>query len=101
VARAPTVPQQVDVQLELLARRGQREHLVVQLDERRARAQQVKARPHTRDVRVDRHFAAPEREQEHAGGGLAPDARQRDEDRAGTLERRRREPVERRLAALV
>ena len=33
--------------------------------------------PDARDVGVDRHVAHPEREQQHAGGGLAPDARQR------------------------
>jgi hypothetical protein len=41
VTSAPAVAQQVDVQLQLLARRCQREHLVVQALERRARLQQA------------------------------------------------------------
>jgi hypothetical protein len=39
------VAQQVDVELELGARRRQRQHLVVKLLERRARAQQVQPHP--------------------------------------------------------
>ncbi len=38
--------QQVYVQLQLLAGRGQREHLVVQLLERRSRLQQLQAHAH-------------------------------------------------------
>ena len=65
------------MQLELLAGRREREHLVVELLERRARAEQAQARADARDVRVDRDVAQPEGEQQHAGGGLAPDAGQR------------------------
>src|SRR5207244_3122204 len=55
VAGAPAVAQQVDVQLELLARRRGGEHLVVELVEPGAGPQQVQAHPDARDVRVDRH----------------------------------------------
>ena len=79
VAGAPAVAQQVDVQLELLPGRREREHLVVQALERRAGLQQVQARADARDVRVDGHVAQAVGEQQHAGGCLAPDAGQRDE----------------------
>jgi hypothetical protein len=77
MAGAPAVAQQVDVQLELLAGRGQREHLIVQLAERRARAQQMQPHADARDVRVHGHVAQPVSEQQHARGGLATHARQR------------------------
>ncbi len=79
MTRAPAVAQEVDVQLELLAGRRQREHLIVQLLERRAGAQQAQAHAHPRDVRIDGHVAQSVREQQHARGRLAPDAGQRDE----------------------
>src|SRR5579871_4730080 len=75
VAGAPPVTQQVDVQLELLARLGEREHLVVELLEGRPRAQQAQARADARDVRVDGDVVAAVGEQQHAGGRLAADAR--------------------------
>ena len=87
--------QQVDVQLELLAAWGQREHLVVQLVRGRARAQQAQARAHARDVRVHRHLAQPEREQQHAGRRLAAHAGQAHEVLAALVQRHAREPVER------
>ena len=43
----------------------------MQLLERRAGAEEAQARPDARDVGVDRHVRQPEREQQHAGGGLA------------------------------
>src|SRR5437588_4482251 len=45
VAGAAAVPEQVDVKLELLARRRDLEHRVVKLLERRARAEQGEPRP--------------------------------------------------------
>ena len=51
---------------------------VVQRVERRARARAGPRRmPDARDVGVDRDVAQPVGEQQHAGGGLAPDAGQR------------------------
>ena len=52
------------------------QHLVVELLERRAGAEQAQPRADARDVGVDRHVGQPEGEQQHAGGGLAPDAGQ-------------------------
>ena len=72
----------------------EREHRVVQLLERRLRAQQAQARADARDVRVDRHVAQAEGEQQHAGGGLAPDARQRAEVGLRLGDRRVAHPVE-------
>ena len=59
-----------------------------------------------RHVRVDRHVAQAEGEQQHAGGGLAPDARQRAEVRLRLLRPARRastssssgSPIARRIA---
>ena len=79
VARAPAVAQQVHVQLELGALGRQPQHLVVQLVERRARPQQPEPRADAAHVRVDRHVAQAVREQQHAGRGLAADARERAE----------------------
>ncbi len=59
--------------------RRQREHLVVQLLERRALAQQGEPPADARDVRVDGHVVQAVGEQQHARRRLAPDARQRDE----------------------
>src|SRR5579884_1732700 len=77
MAGAPPVPEEVHVELELLARRRDLEHRVVELLERGAGAKQRQPRAHPRDVRVDRDVPHPEREQQHARRGLAPDARQR------------------------
>jgi len=71
--------QQVHVQLELLARRGELEHGVVHLLKRRAVPEQPESHPHARHVRIHRNVAHPEREQKHAGRGLAPDTGQRAE----------------------
>src|SRR3954454_8500070 len=82
MARAAAVAEQVDVQLELLAARGDGQHVVVELHERRAVAEQLEAGPHARDVGVDGHVAQPEGEQQHAGGGLAADPGERGQPRA-------------------
>src|SRR5215208_5851366 len=50
VAGAPAVAQQVDVELQLLPARGDGEHVVVQLLERRARAEQPEPRADARHV---------------------------------------------------
>ena len=47
--------------------------------ERRTGPEQAQARADAGDVGVDRNVAHPEREQEHAGGRLAPDAGERGE----------------------
>jgi hypothetical protein len=52
-----TVAQEIDVQLELRAGRREREHLIVELFEGGARAQQSEAGCDTGDVRIDRHLA--------------------------------------------
>ena len=85
------------MQLQLLARGRQREHLVVQLLERRALAQQCEPPADARDVGVDGNVVQAVGEQQHARGRLAPDARQRDEVVARLLERDPRQPVEREL----
>src|SRR5215207_1658202 len=59
VAGAAPVAEQVDVQLDLAAGRRQPQHLVVQLLERRAGAEQPEPRADARDVRVDRHVRQP------------------------------------------
>jgi hypothetical protein len=76
VAGAAAVAQEVDVELELLAGRGEREHRVVLLLEGSAGAQESQARSHARDVRIDRDVAQAVGEEQHAGGGLAPHAGQ-------------------------
>ena len=71
------------MQLELLAAAGvSAQHLVVQLLERRAGAEQAEPRADAGDVGVDRDVAQAVGEQQHAGGGLAADAGQRAEARA-------------------
>ena len=50
--------------------------------------------PTRRDVRVDRHVAQPEAEEQHAGRGLAPDAGQRAQRLAALLDRRVGHPVD-------
>src|SRR5947209_13988280 len=69
VARAAAVAQEVDVELELLAGRGEREHLVVELVEAGARGEEVQAGADARDVRVHRDVAPPDGEEQHARGG--------------------------------
>ena len=86
------------MQLELLAGRGEREHLVVQLLERRPRPEQPQAHAHARDVRVNRDVVQAVGEQQHTRGGLATDAGQRGEVVAGLLDRDIREPAQRQLA---
>ena len=83
VARPAAVAEQVHVELQLLPARGDREHLVVHLLERRLLAEQAEAPADARDVRVDRDLALPVGEQEHAGGGLAADAGQREQEARG------------------
>ena len=95
VAGAAAVAEQVDVELELLPARGDREHVVVELLERRARAEQREPGADAADVRVDRHVGHPVGEQEHAGGGLAADAGERDELGARVGDVQVREVVER------
>ena len=75
MAGAAAVAEQVEVELELLARGREGEHRVVELLERRAGPEQGEARADPGDVGVDRDVAHPEREQQHAGRGLAADAR--------------------------
>src|SRR5207245_1607426 len=53
VAGPPAVAQQVHVQLQLLSRRRQREHLIVKLLKRRPRPQQTQTGPDARDMRID------------------------------------------------
>src|SRR5204862_101881 len=88
VARPPAVAQQMHVELELGAARRQREHLVVQLVEGRARPEQPQAHADTRDVRVDGHVAQAVGEQQHAGRGLAAHPGQRAQVRLRLLDRR-------------
>jgi hypothetical protein len=73
------VPEQVHVELELLALRCEVERAIVKLVERRALAEQAQPSAHAGDVRVDRHVALAVGEQQHARGGLAADAGQRDQ----------------------
>src|SRR5258708_7395032 len=91
------VAQEVDVQLELADRRSQREHLVVELLERRPLPQQVQPATDAGDVRVDRHVAQSVGEKQHARRRLAPDARQRQKVVAGLGDRRAGRPVKRKL----
>ncbi len=79
MAGAAAVAEQVDVQLELLAGRREREHLVVQLSNGAPACSRPQPHADTRDVRVDGHVTQAVGEQQHARGGLAPDAGQRDE----------------------
>src|SRR3954447_22492453 len=74
MTRPPAVPEQVHVELELLAARGELEHRVVELLEGRALAEEAQTRPHPGHVRVDRDVAHPVREEQDARGGLAADA---------------------------
>ena len=74
--------------------RRQPQHLVVQLVERRARAQQAEPRADAADVRVHGDVAQPVGEQQHARGGLAADARQRAQRRARLVDRRLAHPRE-------
>jgi hypothetical protein len=75
--------------------RREREHLVVQLLERRARTQQAQAHADARYVRVHRHVVPAVGEQQHTRSGLAADAGQRDEVVARLLERHVCEPAQR------
>ena len=93
--------QHVHVQLQLLSGRREREHLIVKLGEARARAQQVQAHAHPRDVRVDRYLVQAVGEQQHAGRRLAPNAWEPDEVVARLLERRVCDPVQRELVQRV
>ena len=95
VTGAAAVAQQVQMQLELGAARGQRQHLVVHLGEAGAGAEQAEPGADPRDVGVDRDVAHPEREQQHAGGGLAPDAGQRAEVLLRLGHGQLRQPIER------
>ena len=75
MAGAAAMAQQVEVKLELLAAGRDREHRVVKLLEGGAGTEQGQASAHAGDVGVDGHVAHPEREQQHARGGLAADSR--------------------------
>ena len=87
------------MQFELLAAWRDRQHVVVQLLERRAGPEQAEPRADARYVRVDGDVWHPEAEQQHAGRRLASDARKG----AELCPRRRdvevREMVERRRVA--
>ena len=63
------------------------EQLVVRLVEARSGPEEPEPRANPVDVRVDRDVRAAEREEQHARGRLAPDARQLAEPRACLLER--------------
>ena len=76
VTRSPPVAQQVHVELELLARRRNGEHLVVQLLEGSAGTKQAQSRADTRDVSVNRNVGQAVGEQQDAGRRLAAHARQ-------------------------
>ena len=89
------------MQLELLAGRGEGEHPIVELLEGGARGQQAQPDGDAGDVRVDGNLAQAEREQEDAGGGLSPDARQCGELLARLRERHRGQVLERNLAGAV
>ena len=82
------------MQLELGARRGELQHRVVQLVEGGLRTQQAQAGADSRDMRIDRDVAQSEREEQHAGRGLASDARQRAEVGARLGDRGVLDPVE-------
>jgi hypothetical protein len=56
------MPQQVQMQFQLLTRRGDREHRVVELLEGRPGPEQSQPRPNPGDVRIDRDVAHPEGE---------------------------------------
>src|SRR6185312_13719044 len=87
------------MQLELLAGRGDLEQRVVQLLERRLGPEQPQPGAHSRHVRVDGHVAHPQREQQHAGGGLATDPRQRRQTTLSIGDGKLREPVQRELTS--
>ena len=98
VARPAAVAQHVQVELQLLAARGELEHRSC-ISSNGARREQPKPRPHPRDVGVDRHVAHPEGEQQHARGGLPPDAGQRGQVLLRLRDGHPRQPVERQLAS--
>jgi hypothetical protein len=79
MAGTSTMAQEIHVQFELGAGRSEGEHLIVELLERRARAQQSEACGDAGDVRVDRHLAQAVAEEEDAGGRLSSDAGERAE----------------------
>src|SRR5829696_6086338 len=88
-----TVPEQVHVELQLLALGRDLENRVVQLLERRTLAEQPEPSAHARDVRVDRDVALAVGEQQHAGGGLAADAGERDQFVSALLDSELREAL--------
>ncbi len=92
---APSVAQQVDVELELLPRRREREHLVVQLLEGSAGPEQAESRADTRDMRVDRNIRQPIGEQQHTGRSLAPDTGERTQVVPARLDRSFAHPLKR------
>src|SRR3954470_3882732 len=94
MTRPAAVPEEVHVELKLLALRGQLEDRVVLFLERRAGAEEAEPGPDPRDVRVDGHVALAVGEQQHARGGLAADAGERDQLRAALLDARTREVVD-------
>src|SRR6476620_11680259 len=79
MTRPPAVPEEVHVELELLAAWGELEHRVMELLERRALAEQAEAGSDARHVRVDRDVAHAVSEQQDASGGLTADAGERDQ----------------------
>jgi hypothetical protein len=86
--------QQIDVQFELCAGRREGEHLVVELFEGSARAEQSEACCHAGDVRVDRYLAQAVAEKEDAGGRLSSDAGERAERVTALGRRSCLDPVE-------
>ena len=83
------------MQLELLPGRGERQHLVVELLEGRARSSRPSRVP-TRETWVSTGTSRmPNDEQQHAGRRLAPDAGERAQVCLRGGDARRRQPVQR------
>ena len=90
---------QVHVQLVGVLGIGDPKHLVVGLLEGRPLREEAEASTDAVDVRIHGNLGAPEREDHHARRRLAPDARQRRQERDRLVARCVRKPVEVRMLA--
>jgi hypothetical protein len=88
------VAQEVDVELELLPRRGYGEHLVVELLKGGPKPEETEAGANAGDVGVNRDVGEAVGEEQDAGRRLAPDAGQRTQKRAALLERGGTNPLQ-------
>src|SRR4051794_30386933 len=98
MAGPTAMAQEVHVELQLGPARGDLQHGVVDRVGRPLARKQAQPGADAADMGVDGHVAHPEREQQHAGRRLAPDAGQRREQRAGLRDPHLGKVVERRLA---